>query len=73
MKISSGLTPEIDKFRSWINLELNSILDREYAGDLEIIPECRLVFERIIRNSSTGEPYYVFSTTALFISGRLGI
>ena len=56
---------DINKFRDWINEKLDSILDRNYAGDMRVIPERRLMYERMERNSSTGEPYYLFSTTVL--------
>jgi hypothetical protein len=56
---------DVDKFRDWIYSKLDSILDREYAVDMKIIPECRLNYERSELDSRTGEPYYLFSTTVL--------
>ena len=56
---------DIDKFRDWIYLKLDSILEQEYAGDMKVIPECRLMYKEMCNNSSTGEPYYLFSTTVL--------
>ena len=56
---------DINKFRDWIYSELDSILDRKYAGDMKVIPECRLIYEGMEHDSSTDEPYYLFSTTVL--------
>ena len=56
---------DIKAFEESIYSRLDSILDENYAGDMQVIPECRLIYKETGHDSRTGEPYYLFSTTVL--------
>ncbi len=56
---------DLKKFENFIESNLWKILNEEYAGDLDTISNCRLIYKGTEIDSKTGEPYHLFSTTVL--------
>lgn len=56
---------DIKKFEKYIESNLWSILQQEYAENMDTMPDCCLTYQGSETNSGTGEPYYLFSTTVL--------
>lgn len=56
---------DIKKFEDYIQSNLWKILQKEYADNMDTLPDYRVIYKGTEINDRTKEPYYLFNTTVL--------